>query len=90
MTESILSEIEIYSTQLCAYCWRAKDLLDSRGIPYTEIDATAPGEREAMIGRAGGARTVPQIFIGGRHVGGADELAALARTGGLDELMQPG
>ena len=83
-----MTEVEIYSTDLCAYCWRAKDLLDTHGIPYTEIDATRAEQRQAMVARAGGARTVPQIFIGGRHIGGADELVALARSGGLTALMR--
>lgn len=83
-----MTEIEIYSTDLCSYCWRAKDLLETRGIPYTEIDATRADQRQAMMARAGGARTVPQIFIDGRHIGGADELVALARDGGLDALLR--
>ena len=85
-----MSEVEVYSTQLCAHCWRAKDLLENRGIPYTEIDASAPSERQAMMERAGGMRTVPQIFIGGRHIGGVEELIVLARAGGLDDLTQSG
>ena len=82
-----MTDVELYSTNLCPYCWRAKGLLERKGVPYTEIDATDAEAHAAMIVRAGGMRTVPQIFIGGHHVGGSDELAALERAGELDSLL---
>jgi glutaredoxin 3 len=80
--------VEIYTKSFCPYCWRAKALLDSKGVAYEEIavDFGAAG-RQAMIQRAGGRTTVPQIFIAGRHVGGCDDLMALDRAGKLDELI---
>ncbi len=80
--------IEIYTSPLCGYCHAAKRLLRDKGADFTEIDLAAePGRRAEMIGRTGGRRTVPQIFIGESHVGGCDELYALDRTGGLDPLL---
>ena len=83
-----MPEIEIYSTDFCGYCWRAKSLLEAKGLAYTEIDASDPAARMAMVARAKGRRTVPQIFIGGQHIGGSDELAALDRAGKLDQMLQ--
>ena len=85
-----MTRVEIYSTQLCAYCWRAKDLLDRKGIGYIEIDATMPDVYRAMVKRAGGARSVPQIFIGDRHIGGSAELHDLDSSGGLDSMLEAG
>ena len=85
-----MPEVEIYSTVTCGYCWRAKSLLERKGVPYTEIDATDPAVRANMVARANGYRTVPQIFIGGEHVGGSDELAALDRAGELDKMLEAG
>ncbi len=82
-----MPEIKIYSTPICPYCTRAKNLLKEKGAGYTEIDVSDPVEREKMIDLANGKRTVPQIFIGERHVGGYDDLAALDRKGELDELL---
>lgn len=80
--------VEIYSKTTCFYCWRAKHLLDSKGVEYKEIVIDHGGpERETMIRRANGRTTVPQIFIAGRHVGGCDDLYALERAGRLDELI---
>ncbi len=80
--------IEIYTSPLCGYCHAAKRLLRDKGADFIEIDLAAePGRRAEMIGRTGGRRTVPQIFIGESHVGGCDELYALDRTGGLDPLL---
>lgn len=80
--------VEIYTKSFCAYCWRAKHLLDSKGVAYEEISVDFGGEaRQQMIERANGRMTVPQIFISGRHVGGCDDLMALDRTGKLDELI---
>ena len=82
-----MSKIEIYTTNWCPYCHAAKALLDDKGVAYDEIDATDPDVRMDMIQRAHGRRTVPQIFIGERHVGGYDEIAALERRGQLDHLL---
>ena len=82
-----MTKVEIYTTNWCPYCYTAKALLDEKGVAYDEIDATDPAVRMDMIQRAHGRRTVPQIFIGDRHVGGYDELAALERRGQLDPLL---
>jgi glutaredoxin 3 len=83
-------EITMYSTAFCGYCQRARGLLERKGVSITEIkvDENA-AERGIMLKRSGGRRTVPQIFIGERHVGGYDELAALDRSGELDKLLHP-
>lgn len=83
-----MPEIEIYTTGACPYCQRAKGLLAARGAAFTEHDVTGDGAaRAAMVERAGGTRTVPQIFIGGKHVGGCDDLFALDRSDALDALL---
>lgn len=83
-------DVVMYSTAWCGYCQRARNLLERKGVVIREIkiDQT-PGERELMLQKSGGRRTVPQIFIGERHVGGFDELAALDRAGELDKLLAP-
>jgi len=81
--------ITIYSTPVCPYCVRAKDLLKRKGASYTEIDvSTDESIRNAMIEKAGGKRTVPQIFIGETHVGGCDDLYALDAKGQLDAMLK--
>lgn len=80
--------VEIYTKSFCPYCWRAKALLDSKGVAYAEIAVDFGGaEKQNMIQRASGRTTVPQIFIAGRHVGGCDDLVALDRAGKLDQLI---
>ena len=80
--------VTIYTTMFCPYCVRAKRLLGRKGVAFEEIAVDGDRDRRAeMIARAAGRRTVPQIFIGGRHVGGADELADLERAGELDALL---
>jgi len=82
-----MAKVEIYTTLLCGYCYRAKKLLDQKGVSYTEVDLLAePGKRQEMVQRAGRS-SVPQIFIGGRHIGGCDDLYALEARGGLDPLL---
>ena len=84
-----MAKVEIYTTQFCPYCHRAKRLLQERGASYTEIDVMMDGaKRKEMIDRAGGRRSVPQIFINGHHVGGSDELYALDREGKLAPMLQ--
>lgn len=81
-------EVVIYTKFGCGYCFRAKRLLDSKGVAYTEHDVTMGGpKRDEMMVRAPMARTVPQIFIGDAHVGGSDELHALEDSGKLDALL---
>ncbi|NIJ19126.1 glutaredoxin 3 [Sphingomonas naasensis] len=83
-----MAKVEIYTKAFCPYCYRAKALLDSKGVEYEEIDITMGGPRRPeMIQRANGRTTVPQIFIDGKHVGGSDDLAELDRQGGLDPLL---
>ncbi|BCX17016.1 MAG: glutaredoxin 3 [Geminicoccaceae bacterium] len=83
-----MAKVEIYTSPLCPYCWRAKRLLGEKGVTYEEIDLWAePGRRSEMIARAGGRTTVPQIFIDGRPVGGSDDLVELERRGELDRLL---
>ena len=83
-----MSEITIYTTELCPYCMRAKALLREKGADFQEIDVSYdPVERQRMMARAGGRRSVPQIFVGERHIGGCDELYALNAKGGLDPLL---
>ena len=80
--------VEIYTKWGCPYCTRARALLTSKGVTYTEYDITMGGPKRAeMIERAPGASTVPQIFINGHHVGGSDDLAALEADGKLDPLL---
>ena len=88
MTRESMPLIEIYTTRYCPYCHAAKALLKRKGAAFTEIDVSGDWEgREAMIKRADGQMTVPQIFIGATHVGGSDELHALERAGKLDPLL---
>lgn len=81
-------KIDIYSKFTCPFCVRAKRLLSDKGAEFNEIDISMGGpKREEMMNRAPGAMTVPQIFIGDVHVGGSDDLAALAASGKLDALL---
>lgn len=82
-----MSKVKIYTTPYCGFCFAAKALLDDKKIEYAEIDVMDPGKRAALIQRANGRRTVPQIFIDETHVGGYDELAALERSGRLDPML---
>jgi glutaredoxin 3 len=80
--------VEIYTTPICPYCLAAKRLLSKKGVAFTEIDVSRdPALRSAMVARAGGRRTVPQIFVGDTHVGGCDDLYALDGAGRLDALL---
>lgn len=83
-----MAKIEIYTKAFCGYCARAKALLDRKGADYQELDVTMDRAGfEAMVERSNGGRTVPQIFIDGKHVGGSDDLAALEAKGQLDPLL---
>ena len=79
--------VEIYTTRWCPYCHAAKALLKRKGVAFTEIDASSGSVRQAMIQRANGRTTVPQIFIGATHVGGSDDLHELDHGGRLDSLL---
>jgi glutaredoxin 3 len=82
--------VEIYTKAFCPYCWRAKQLLEAKGVEYHEISVDYGGDARAiMVERAQGRTTVPQIFIREHHVGGCDDLVALDRSGKLDELVKP-
>jgi glutaredoxin 3 len=84
-----MARVEIYTTMLCPFCWRAKKLLEERGVTYHEVDVMTDGKlRAEMRQRAGGRTSVPQIFINGQHVGGCDELYALDRAGKLKPMLE--
>ena len=83
-----MAQVEIYTTMLCPYCWRAKKLLEERGARIKEVDVMTDGKlRAEMRERAGGRTSVPQIFINGRHVGGCDDLYDLDRAGKLEPML---
>ena len=80
--------VTIYTTQFCGFCHSAKRLLTQKGVGFKEIDVSYdPAQRAEMVRRANGRRTVPQIFIGERHVGGCDDLYGLNAKGELDALL---
>jgi len=84
-----MSGITLYTTGLCGYCVAAKNLLKNRGAAWTEVRIDQdPVARDEMLRRSGGRTSVPQIFIGNRHVGGYEELVALDRAGELAPLLE--
>ena len=84
-----MTDIVIYTTQVCPYCVRAKQLFQRKGLAYREIDVSFDqAERMALVARTK-QRTVPQIFIHDQHIGGCDDLYALERNGQLDALLNP-
>ena len=83
-----MASVTIYTKSWCPYCLRAKELLTVKGAAFTEIDIEKyPDKLEEMMTRSGQKRTVPQIFINDKHVGGCDDLYSLDGQGGLDELL---
>ncbi len=85
-----MNDVVVYAKHYCPYCARAKSLLRDKGVAFNEIEvAFDPDLHSEMIARSG-RRTVPQIFIGGRHIGGYDDLAALNKSGELDEILAAG
>ena len=83
-----MAKIEMYVTPSCSYCIRAKAILDKKGVQYEVIDLRAhPERRREMLKRAEDRRTVPQIFINDKGVGGYDDIAALDQKGELDSLL---
>ncbi len=86
-----MAKVEIYTTMMCPFCYRAKALLDAKGVAYEEHDVTAnPALRQQMRERAEGRHTVPQVFIDGTGIGGSDDLHALEAQGRLDGLLSAG
>ena len=84
-----MPRIEIFSTATCPYCTAAKNLLKAKGLSWEEVRIdTDPAQRERMLERSGGRRTVPQIFINDQHVGGYDDLVAADRNGKLKTLLE--
>ena len=82
--------VVIYTTMFCPYCHSAKALLARKGVAFEEVKVDGDrAARHAMSARSGGRTSVPQIFIGDRHVGGCDDLHALESTGALDPLLAP-
>jgi glutaredoxin 3 len=83
-----MKPVRMYTTPICPYCVRAKSLLAKKGVAVEEVDIFMDAAaRDEMLAKSGGARTVPQIFIGYTHVGGCDELYALEKAGKLDPLL---
>ena len=83
-----MSVVIIYTKPYCPYCIRAVDLLEKKGVAFTEIEAAFdPEKRQEMMQRSGRA-TFPQIFVGDRHIGGCDDMMALERAGELDPLLK--
>ncbi len=83
-----MAKIEIYTSEYCPFCTRAKSLLRGKGVEFEEIDVSDDPElREKMVELAGGRRTVPEIFVNGRVIGGYDELRTLDMEGRLDALL---
>tara|TARA_B100000029_G_scaffold361630_1_gene354619 strand:- start:219 stop:566 length:348 start_codon:yes stop_codon:yes gene_type:complete len=86
--KKVTASVTIYTTMFCPYCSRAKVLLGSKGVVFDEVAVDMDAaKRLEMIERSSGGRTVPQIFINDKHIGGSDELADLERTGELDSLL---
>ena len=83
-----MAVIDIYTIRYCPYCQDAKELLSRKGVDFHEIDVTANRDnRKAMIQRANGRATYPQIFVGTTHIGGCNDLFALEEAGKLDALL---
>lgn len=83
-----MKRVLVYSTRICPFCVMAKRLLRSKGVEYEEVLVDQDDRRRLEMMQRSGRRTVPQIFIGDRHVGGFDDLAALDHRGQLDPLLQ--
>jgi glutaredoxin 3 len=85
---AVKAKVEIYSSPWCGYCYRAKQLLESKGVEFVEFDVMEEtSRRQEMVARAQGRTTLPQIFINGKWVGGSDDLYALDKAGKLDPLL---
>lgn len=85
----LMATVIIYGTMTCPYCMNAKSLLQSKGVTYQEILVDKdPARKEEMLAKSNGRRTVPQIFINGKHIGGFDDLQKLQNSGQLDALLK--
>lgn len=84
-----MSAIHIYTKSWCGFCRRARALLEAKGLDYTEVDVSEDRSRELEMIRRSGRRTVPQIFVHGRSIGGYDDLVVLESSGELDRLLGP-
>ena len=82
-----MARIELYTTNYCPYCFRAKALLERKGVPFEEIDVTDAPDKRLWLRERTGRRTVPQIIVNGKPLGGYDDIAALDRAGRLDPLL---
>ncbi len=83
-----MKKVEIYTTPICGFCSAAKRLLNAKKVAFDETNVMInPAKKAEMIKRANGGRSVPQIFIGGKHIGGCDELHALEHAGKLDKML---
>ena len=83
-----MANIEIYTSPFCGFCYRAKSLLNDKGVDYIEIDIIShPKRYSEMIRRAGGLQTVPQIFVDNRHIGGCDDLYELEVKDKLNSIL---
>lgn len=83
-----MQTVEIYTSPFCGFCHAAKRLLKKKEVSFSEVNLMLePGRRSEMLDRSKGSHTVPQIFIGGTHIGGCDELHALERSGRLDAML---
>jgi glutaredoxin 3 len=83
-----MPKVQLYSKQRCPYCVRAKGLLDRKGVPYEEIDVEHDEARRAWLVEATGQRTVPQVFVDGRSLGGFSDIDALDKAGELDPILR--
>jgi len=84
-----MAKVQVYVTQYCPYCTRAKMLLDAKGVEYETINVTGNDElRLELVERSGGRKTVPQIFIDEKSIGGFDEMSMLNEKGELDKLLK--
>lgn len=83
-----MSKVLMYSTRFCPFCMMARRLLDAKGVRYEEISVDGDAGMRRKMQEVSGRHTVPQVFIGERHVGGYDELAAAERAGQLDTWLQ--
>ena len=82
-----MPEVVVYQTPFCGYCFRAKHLLESKGVPFKEVDVSGDQDKRRWLLEVTHQRTVPQVFINGQSVGGFDDLARLDRSGELDRLL---
>jgi glutaredoxin 3 len=85
----VVPKIDVYTSAVCPYCVAAKNLLKSKGLEWTEVRIDMdPEQRQTMLVRSGGRRTVPQIFVNDHHVGGFDDLVAADRSGELSRFLE--